>query len=124
MSRTYRQGQLLLQRVLKLPPNARRWTSDDDARIVLAYDEATGHTNAVSTAFAHLFIGISDEERYIVTNLGARLVHEDYPPIELAPGTYKIVEPATPVRFPLHQEFMINGSEADSGVDFAACSLS
>jgi len=114
MSKLYRQGQVLLQRVLKLPPNARKWPSSDEARIVLAYDQASNTYNAISTAFAQLFVGLTEDERYIVTTGGARLVHDHSPPIELGPGVYRVVEPVTMARVPNH---MLDGHEADSGVD-------
>src|SRR5271156_4603179 len=100
MSKTYRQGDVLLQRVVKLPPYARHRISDEEARIVLAYDEATKCSTAISTAFANFYIGQCDEERYIVTTFGARLVHEHHPSIELAPGVYKVVEPVFAAHMP------------------------
>jgi hypothetical protein len=118
MSKTYRQGDVLLQRVIKLPPYARHRLSDQEARIVLAYDQFTGHSTAVSTAFATFYIGQTDEERYIVTTLGARLVHESHPSIELAPGVYKVVEPVFAAHAPERAAVSMDSSDSNFPIRF------
>ena len=87
--RTFRQGDVLLEKMESLPPGA-ALQGNRDNRIVLAYGEATGHAHAVSTEFANLYrIG---RERYLLTTEGARLVHEEHAPIALEPGVYRVVQ--------------------------------
>jgi hypothetical protein len=84
----YRQGDVLLLKVNELPTDATPDQSEGH-RIVLAYGEVTGHAHALSTAHAALYkIG---DERYVVAQDGATLVHEEHSAITLEPGVYRVV---------------------------------
>jgi hypothetical protein len=84
----YRQGDVLLVGLEKLPDKAVQKSNDD--RIVLAWGEVTGHAHAVSSQFAQLYV--ANEERFLVALEGAQLTHEEHSPIALVPGVYKVVQ--------------------------------
>jgi hypothetical protein len=88
MNPHYRQGDVLLLKVDKLPPEAVA-ESPDEGRIVLAYGEVTGHAHAVSTAHAAMYK--INEERYLVAEPGAQLVHEEHSTIIIDPGVYRVI---------------------------------
>lgn len=83
----YRQGDILLVKVTRLPASAVRETNKD--RIVLAYGEATGHAHAISSNFAQAFR--TNSQRFLEAYEGAVLVHEEHSAIPLAQGTYQII---------------------------------
>src|SRR5271156_264183 len=89
MNTSFRQGDVLLLKVDSLPDNAMAGESEE-ARIVLAYGEVTGHAHALSTEHARIYL--SGDQRYIVTTAGATLVHEEHAPIALKPGVYRVVQ--------------------------------
>ena len=67
-----------------------RSVARDEGRIVLAYGEATGHVHAIADADAEL-IELESGERFLVTERGVSLRHEEHEAIELLPGTYRVV---------------------------------
>jgi hypothetical protein len=87
----YRQGDVLLIRVsdevLDYPHHT---VARDEGRIVLAYGEATGHAHAIADAEAEL-IELANGERFLVTERGVSLRHEEHEAIELPPGFYRVV---------------------------------
>ncbi len=85
---TFRQGDVLLQRVTKLPEGARpvEW----DKRVVLAYGEVTGHAHAISTQYATMYMWKGD--RLLEVKSGAKLVHEEHATIALPEGVYKVIQ--------------------------------
>jgi hypothetical protein len=84
----YRQGDVLIQRVEKLPEGSHevKW----DGRVILAYGEVTGHAHAISTDFATMFT--SAGERYLQIKPGAQLVHEEHATILLPEGFYRVIQ--------------------------------
>jgi hypothetical protein len=84
----YRQGDVLLLQIQKLPDNLApvAW----EGRVVLAYGEVTGHAHAISTQHASMFTG--QGERYLEIKPGALLVHEEHATISLPEGFYKVVQ--------------------------------
>lgn len=84
----YRQGDVLIQKVEKLPDSVHevKW----DGRVILAYGEVTGHAHAISTDFATMFT--SQGERYLQIKPGAQLVHEEHATISLPEGFYKVIQ--------------------------------
>jgi len=87
----YRQGDVLLVRVKEdVLSRPHRSVARDGGRIVLAYGEATGHAHAVAEPEAEL-IELETGERFLVTPRGVSLRHEEHDPIELPPGTYRVV---------------------------------
>jgi hypothetical protein len=85
---TYRQGDVLLQRIDGLPENARpvEWEN----RVILAYGEVTGHAHAISTAYAKMYTWKGD--RLLEVQPGAKLVHEEHATIALPEGVYKVIQ--------------------------------
>lgn len=85
---TYRQGDVLLQRVDQLPGNALPVEWKD--RVVLAYGEVTGHAHAISTEMAQMYT--SRGERFLAVKPGAELVHEEHSTIKLLEGFYRVIQ--------------------------------
>jgi hypothetical protein len=87
-SQIYRQGDVLLIKIDRLPENVVpvSW----EFRIVLAYGEVTGHAHAISTQHASMFT--RQGERYLQVQPGAQLVHEEHSTIKLPEGFYKVVQ--------------------------------
>jgi hypothetical protein len=85
---TYRQGDVLLQRIDRLPTDARpvEWQE----RVILAYGEVTGHAHAISTQYASMYMWKGD--RLLEIKTGATLVHEEHATIALPEGVYKVIQ--------------------------------
>ena len=84
----FRQGDVLLQRIDRLPENALPVKWDD--RVVLAYGEVTGHAHAISTQYAKMYMLKGD--RLLEVKPGAVLVHEEHATITLPEGFYKVIQ--------------------------------
>ena len=84
----YRQGDVLLQRIERLPENALPVEWKD--RVVLAYGEVTGHAHAISTQYAKMYTWKGD--RLLEIKPGAKLVHEEHSTINLPEGVYKVIQ--------------------------------
>jgi hypothetical protein len=84
----YRQGDVLLRRIDRLPENALPVKWED--RVVLAYGEVTGHAHAISTQYAQMFTSKGD--RFLETKTGAKLIHEEHSAIQLPAGLYKVIQ--------------------------------
>lgn len=87
MTAQYRQGDVFLMEVSKLPDNATQETAID--KIVLAYGEMTGHSHSVRTEDAKLYRDHDDS--YLVVETKASLVHEEHDTIPLPAGIYKVI---------------------------------
>ncbi len=83
----FRQGDVLLLAVEGLPEGAA--PERRSGRIVLAEGEATGHAHAIAEPDARAFT--HDGQRYLLTKSIAQLVHEEHAPIEVPPGTWRVV---------------------------------
>jgi hypothetical protein len=83
-----RQGDVLLVPVDEVPDGARP-RGRVDGRVVLAEGEVTGHAHAIRSTGATL-LGAGDE-RYLRVTTPVTLDHEEHSPIEVAPGTYRVV---------------------------------
>jgi hypothetical protein len=89
MNTHYRQGDVMLVRMDELPEGAVLEELPEPHRIVLAYGEVTGHAHAVNTAYASIYQ--HEQERFLVAEPGASLVHEEHSTITLEPGVYHVV---------------------------------
>lgn len=89
MTLHYRQGDVLLMKVERLPEEAVLMESEKH-RVVLAYGEVTGHAHAISTDVASIYS--HNNERFLHVTPGAELVHEEHSTIILEPGVYKVVQ--------------------------------
>lgn len=85
---TYRQGDVLLQKIDSLPLNSQPIEFED--RVILAYGEVTGHCHALSTASASMFT--FNAQRLIQVVEGAQLRHEEHATIVLPKGVYKVIQ--------------------------------
>lgn len=86
--RMYRQGDVLLRSVPRLPWDAVR-RPREGSRFVLAYGETTGHAHAV--AEIHVEAYERDGVMYLrIEGEPATLRHEEHAPIAIAPGNYVV----------------------------------
>jgi hypothetical protein len=83
----FRQGDVLLVAVDQLPDGAT--AERRSGRIILAEGEATGHAHAIEERDARTFS--HDGQRYLLTKSIAQLIHEEHAPIEVPPGTWRVV---------------------------------
>lgn len=90
----YRQGDVLFQRISKLPPGKR--TKRNNATV--AYGEVTGHSHALAVedrkAAEVLEIGgglyVRVSQKGLCIDGGATFVHEEHAPVTLPPGSYEV----------------------------------
>lgn len=87
MTSQYRQGDVLLIGIDKLPLNAAK--EESAGRIVLAFGELTGHAHAISELEAEAYT--SNDRRYLVVAEHATLKHEEHDGISLPRGIYRVV---------------------------------
>ena len=85
---TYRQGDVLLQKVTQLPDNALE--TECEGFVILQFGEVTGHKHAISTNFAKLFTAKGQRDLEVQT--GAQLVHEEHGTINLPQGYYRVIQ--------------------------------
>ena len=89
----YRQGDVLLVPIDKLPGNPGPVQQrDDQRRIVLAEGEATGHAHAIGDARARLY-GADLGRRFlkVLAEGGVELTHEEHATIRLPRGLYRVI---------------------------------
>ncbi len=87
MTAQFRQGDVFLMEVTKLPASATHEVASD--KIVLAYGEVTGHSHSVRAEDAKLYR--DNEDSYLVVETRANLVHEEHDSIPLPAGVYKVI---------------------------------
>ena len=95
-----RQGDVLIERVDKLPIGLTQAPRDHVGRIMLAYGETSGHGHAIrdKNVVGLRMAGSEDVDYIEIGGSGATLSHEyesgklaEHEPIALAPGTYRVV---------------------------------
>lgn len=88
----YRQGDVLIRQVVKLPKGASAVQNED--RIVLAHGEVTGHAHAVAVEEATEY-SMADAagavRRFLTVASSATVMHEEHAAIPLPAGVYEIV---------------------------------
>jgi hypothetical protein len=93
MSKQYRQGDVFLQKVDKLPGNAKPKKDN-----IILRGEATGHAHRVENG--QLYEAILEDPKnilrqeqrmFVIAKKGTRIVHEEHGPIEIEIGIYIIV---------------------------------
>lgn len=87
--RTYRQGDVLLVEVEKIPAAAKT-VRRVGGRVILAEGEVTGHHHAIRDGGVEL-LELGDERYLNVPEGGADLNHEEHSTIKVAPGDYAVV---------------------------------
>jgi hypothetical protein len=86
----FRQGDVLVERVDFDPTSKPHKAVPRDAgRVVLAYGEATGHAHAIAEADCEM-VELESGERFIVTERGVSLRHEEHAPVRVPPGSYRV----------------------------------
>ena len=83
----YRQGDVLLERVNKIPTGLRLQKAS--GRIILAHGEVTGHHHSIDADAADWWKG-DDDEQYVEVKMPAEVVHQEHRAIAILPGKYKV----------------------------------
>ncbi len=87
----YRQGDVLIQRIAKLPAGLKP-VAREHGRIVLAHGEVTGHAHAIAEPEADLYAGDAAGVTYLEVRAAmAALQHEEHSTINLGPGAYRVI---------------------------------
>lgn len=87
--RTYRQGDVLLVEVEKVPVAAKKLRRTG-GRVILAAGEVTGHHHAMKDQGVAL-LELGDERYLRVPAGGGELKHEEHSTIKVEPGDYAVV---------------------------------
>lgn len=86
MSKQFRQGDVYLEEIEALPPDA----SPVSGPIILAHGEATGHAHTIKSRSANLF-ETPDRDRFLkVIDRPATLRHQEHEAITVPPGMYRV----------------------------------
>lgn len=103
MSNCYRQGDVFLEEVTleSIPKKGRTIVPKDGDRTILAYGEVTGHAHAVPGVYNAELIELEDGSRFLISDGGITLVHEEHGAIELPAKAYKVT---------IQQEYQEDGS--------------
>lgn len=86
---TYRQGDVLIERISEIPKEAKAHKRDA-GRIVLAYGEVTGHAHAIHSKNAKAFKIEGDDALYLALKASCDLKHEEHTTIQLPEAFYKV----------------------------------
>src|SRR3954453_19903915 len=89
MRAMYRQGDVLLVPVERVPKRVRRVVRPD-GRVVLAGGEATGHAHVVD-GDSELVSDPNVSERFLRVRRASRLLHDEHATLVLEPGDYRVV---------------------------------
>jgi len=81
--RIYRQGDIVIREVRRLPADVRRQCSP-----VLAYGEKTGHSHRLKGPGQ---VWRQDTQLYLRLEHPSQIVHEEHRAITLSPGIYKVL---------------------------------
>lgn len=84
----YRQGDVLIQRINKIPSTARRVKG----RIILAYGEATGHHHSIAETDPADWWKQDDGSQYVHVKTSSPVIvtHQEHDPIVLPKGKYSV----------------------------------
>ena len=85
--RMYRQGDVLIEQVAKIPKEAIKQSAKD--RIILALGEATGHHHSVDIDAADWWKQ-ADGAHFLDVPKEARVTHQEHDTITLPAGRYRI----------------------------------
>jgi hypothetical protein len=86
--KTYRQGDVLIQQVVKIPKDATKQKAK--GRIILAHGEATGHHHSLDVDAADWWKRDDGSQFLHVKSGGAALEHQEHGTIALPPGKYEV----------------------------------
>jgi hypothetical protein len=87
----FRQGDVLIRPVQKIPKGLKK-VPLENGRVILAHGEVTGHAHAVLGDVEFLAADLEDlEQRFLLVESEAQVVHDEHGTITLPPGGYEIV---------------------------------
>lgn len=84
----YRQGDVLIVRVNKLPNNIHAQTKNKG---ILAFGEVTGHSHRVTGATTFVTDKNGEAAEFIRVSRKATVKHEEHSPVSLPKGDYKVI---------------------------------
>jgi len=87
-TKLYRQGDVLIEQVAKLPKNLKR-QAGENGRIILARGEATGHHHSVNIDAADWWKSDSGEQ-FLTVEKQAEVTHQEHDALVLLPGNYRV----------------------------------
>lgn len=89
----FRQGDVLIVPVSKMPTTAIEPIAREAGRVVLAHGEMTGHAHAIKSPKAALFRDpkLAAIFLHVTGDAPALLEHEEHGTIALAPGDYEVI---------------------------------
>lgn len=90
----FRQGDILLAEVRRMPRNASPFVDQEAARI-LALGEQTGHKHRITGGTVYMAGPSNARRRVVVLDQPAELVHEEHGPIQVPAGTFEVVQQRT-----------------------------
>ena len=88
MKKSYRQGDVLIVECDRV--DGGKEVEREDGRIVLAHGEATGHSHAIASMDATLFMDEATLNRYLDVRAPVVIEHEEHGRIELPSGYYQV----------------------------------
>jgi hypothetical protein len=86
--KTYRQGDVLIEQIAKLPAALKR-QKPENGRIILAHGEATGHHHSLDIDAADWW-KTDNGEQFLSVKTQTAVEHQEHAPITLPPGDYRI----------------------------------
>lgn len=84
----YRQGDVLIERVSKIPTGLKR-QNPEDGRIILAHGEVTGHHHSIEADAADWWKG-DGEDQFVEVKSPTSVTHQEHGPIALPCGKYRV----------------------------------
>jgi hypothetical protein len=87
---SYRQGDVLLVQVDKLPNDCEE-VKRDNGRVVLAYGEVTGHAHALHGSGVYLYAQPKSKARHLRIVETDYLRHEEHTHQAIPPGIYRVI---------------------------------
>jgi hypothetical protein len=88
MKKSYRQGDVLIVECDRV--DGGKEVEREDGRIVLAHGEATGHSHAIASMDATLFMDEATLNHYLDVRAPVVIEHEEHGHIELPSGYYQV----------------------------------
>jgi hypothetical protein len=90
----YRQGDILLREIGGLPPGAKPFQDQEQARI-LAMGEKTGHMHILTNGTVYAAPGANGQRRIISNSDPSQLIHDEHAAIDIPPGIYELIQQRT-----------------------------
>ena len=87
--KTYRQGDVLIEQIAKLPEKLER-QKPENGRIILAHGEATGHHHSLAADPADWWKEKGTDAQFLTVKEETAVEHQEHAPIALPPGEYRV----------------------------------